>query len=309
MVNRPFFILANPAQFGPAVDVLETVKSIVSRDAKLDGESPVRYVHVEDQTELEFATPPAGLVFIDALPTFFLNVKRIPKDTWVCVISFCYDDVCSAFLSPDRLAQLTRIDAVFSNVGVFLERMKSTKTSVEHTHRPVCENDLPYIHGFGSVIYNVADRDFSLLSYVYSIWSEGKINGPAFRIFGPADMKLPAPLNHADQFQLEGDQAFKETSVFIPAPRVSDIRAKLISPEIRLALKHDCRVCVPVHPVYSQCIGITTMPSMQALRGWYKGMLNNYAYSETKTIGVEPLPTAIAFGKSIVAKFNHWLAR
>jgi len=248
---------------------------------------------------------------LDASLWYFRNRLAINGRFMTCLASFCMGDLYHV-LQQEDLAGLG-VCAVFTNSYAFSQQIKPG-IPVVYTWKPVvpvlpdanAEKSFP----FGTIIPNIADRDFSLVAVVAQ-WVKANGNGISFPIFVPDSerTRLPASL---EEFRVPvgPSQLFTCWTYlknYVPATRITDYRGGIIPVELVQAAVSGVPPVVISHPIVAP-LGGTIEPlysSMMQLRAALSAGLAGKRMAEIR-LKSELLPSAEQFMGQVMMAFMDW---
>lgn len=251
------------------------------------------------------------VITMDASLWYFRNRLAIRGRFMTCLASFCMGDLYHV-LQQEDLADLG-VGAIFTNSYAFSQQIKPG-IPVVYTWKPVvpvlpdanAEKSFP----FGTIIPNIADRDFSLVAVVAK-WVKANGKGIPFPIFIPESerARLPASL---EEFRVPvgPSQLFTCWTYiknFVPAPRITDYRGGIIPIELIQAAVSGVPPVVISHPIVAP-LGGTIEPlysSMTQLRNALPAGLEGKPMAEIR-LKSELLPSAEQFMGQVIMAFLDW---
>jgi len=253
----------------------------------------------------------ALVITMDASLWYFRNRLAIRGRFMACLASFCMGDLYHV-LQQEDLAGLG-VNVVFTNSYAFSQQIKPG-IPVIYTWKPVvpvppdpkADKSFP----FGTIIPNIADRDFSLVSVVAK-WVKANGKGISFPIFIPESerARLPASL---EEFRVPvgPSQLFTCWTYlknFVPATRITDYRGGVIPVELLQAAISGVPPVVISHPIVAP-LGGTIEPlysSMTQLRNALPRGLEGWPMAEIR-LKPEFLPSAEQFINQVIMTFLDW---
>lgn len=188
---------------------------------------------------------PDSLLVLNALESYMGWRFSIPGRPWVCVASFCYADLYTLYRGSVRLDE-TGINMVLTNCSYYVERA-SVAVPAKLCYSPVYpfrllqDSDNKSI---GTVLPNVVDRDFSLVSWVYEKVKQRGMEDRfvIFQEYNGDSSRLPGDLHKVTKVNNYPD-------IYVPAPRITDYRSGVLPFELIQAWYTGCRTLVAFHPI------------------------------------------------------------
>lgn len=183
---------------------------------------------------------------------------RIPGRPMFCALSWSAADLFNLVTPVDGLLD-SGLHAIFTNCEEFVKQ-STAALPVTYQMKPLSP-PLPRdadMATFGTVLPNVADRDFSQLIYTNKFL---RPHGSGVTIFIRKDehKRLPEDLSNFCTRVDDIERAYRQVKYFIPAPRITDYRAGLFPPEVTQAIKYGCLPLIIHHPILEQNHGVTPM--------------------------------------------------
>lgn len=258
-----------------------------------------------DPTEYEL------VLTLDASLWYFRHRLAIRGQFMTCLASFCMGDLYH-MLQQEDLAGLG-VNAIFTNSYAFSQQIKPG-IPVIYTWKPVvpvppdpkAEKSFP----FGTIIPNIADRDFSLVAVVAK-WVKAHGKGIPFPIFVPESerARLPSAL---EEFRVPvgPSQLFTCWTYlknYIPATRITDYRGGIIPVELIQAAVSGVPPVVIAHPIVVP-LGGTIDPlysSLTQLRKVLPAGLEGKPMAEIR-LKAALLPTAEQFLNQVKMVLADW---
>ena len=251
------------------------------------------------------------VITLDASLWYFRNRLAIRGSFMSCLASFCMADLYH-ILQQDSLSDLG-VGAVLTNSYAFSQQIKPG-IPVIYTWKPVVpilpDANAPKSFPFGTIIPNIADRDFSLVAVVAK-WVKANGKGIPFPIFVPESerARLPASL---EEFRVPvgPSQLFTCWTYlknFVPATRITDYRGGVIPVELLQAALSGVPPIVISHPIVAPLGGTIDplYPSMTLLRHMLPIGLEGKPMAVIR-LKPELLPSAEQFVRQIVMVFTAW---
>jgi hypothetical protein len=251
------------------------------------------------------------VITMDASLWYFRNRLAIRGSFMACLASFCMADL-HQLLQQENLVDLG-VGAVLTNSYAFYQQIKPG-IPVLYAWKPVVpvppDANAPKSFPFGTIIPNIADRDFSLVSVVAK-WVKANGKGIPFPIFLPESerARLPASL---EEFRVPvgPSQLFTCWTYlknYVPAIRITDYRGGIIPVELLQAAISGVPPIIIAHPMVVP-LGGTIEPlysSMTLLRHMLPQGLEGKPMAEIR-LKLEFLPSARQFVQYIIMLFTAW---
>jgi hypothetical protein len=251
------------------------------------------------------------VITMDASLWYFRNRLAIRGRFMTCLASFCMGDLYHV-LQQEDLAGLG-VNVVFTNSYAFSQQIKpgipviyTWKPVVPVPSDPKADKSFP----FGTIIPNIADRDFSLVSVVAK-WVKANGKGISFPIFIPESERARLPVS-LEEFRVPvgSSQLFTCWTYlknFVPATRITDYRGGVIPVELLQAAISGVPPVVISHPIVAP-LGGTIEPlysSMTQLRSALPKGLEGRPMAEIR-LKPEFLPSAEQFINQVIMTFLDW---
>lgn len=241
-------VLHSSQQMGP-----DPVVGAICQEFSGQAGNKVVAVDVDDDVRPVSQTEFNLVVILSALDWFLRERLAIGGRFTACAASFGLDDFLSLMRVNLQLHELG-LKAVYSNCAQGV-RQVTAAVPVKFVYKPVTVLKPPPLTPanppvvFGTVLPNVADRDFSQVKWTRDFVK--KNNGSDFKIYisKSEKMRLPADLEEcAVRVTDNVFQYFGAVKYFVPAPRITDYRAGVIPPEIIQAMASGSKPLLIGHP-------------------------------------------------------------
>jgi hypothetical protein len=248
---------------------------------------------------------------MDASSWYFNNRLAIRGSFMACLSSFCMGDLYR-ILQQEDLPGLG-IGAIFSNCYAFQQQIKPG-IPVFYTWKPVTpvmpDANAPKSFPFGTIIPNIADRDFSLVALVAK-WVKVNGKGIPFPIFVPESERARLP-SSLEEFRVPvgPSQLFECWTYlknYIPATRITDYRGGIIPVELVQAALSGVPPVIIAHPIVMPLSG-TIEPlysAMSQLRHMLPTGLEGRPMAEIR-LKPDLLPTPERFVEQVIMAYRTW---
>jgi hypothetical protein len=253
--------------------------------------------------ELNELTEKSVLLLYGCLEQYLRHRFEFQSRPWVCAACFWFADLYALYRNEVPLGD-TGIRTVYTNCRYYVEQTADYPIPVLFAWAPVPagysgEYDRTAI---GSVVPNVEDRDFSLLLYVHKAMQDlGMQERLAVFAQKGRQQRLPEALEEIAIPFSPGEEmsCYAKIDKYLPCPRITDHRLRVVPRELFKAAQSGCRFLVmksAVYPVYEQLLQ-GTISSLRQLRGYLSGDVAMQARPEMTT---ECCPTCVSFAEKVL---------
>ncbi len=250
------------------------------------------------------------LLLYGAIEPYLANRFNIPGRPWVCAASFWFQDLYGIYRNQVPL-QDTGLKAILTNCGYYVE------TAGQHVPARFCWAPMPRTSPLtpkrvraGTVLPNLEDRDFSLVLWAHKFFAESG----EFIVFRNKHFiqKLPAALEDCvvnyDPSDPDRNEMYCYQSLqqYIPAPRLTDYRYKVVPREILRAIRCGATPMLIRHPVVSELDRIV-QPTFVSLTAMEKALRNRDVPVRAE-LPSEMTPSVQDFVDAVRVAYQRWHA-
>jgi hypothetical protein len=252
------------------------------------------------------------ILLLNALDWYVGHRLRIKGRPWVCAAAWVFDGI-----RPVTRFQMADIGVrqLFVNMPGVLEEF-GTAFPARFTWPPLPSRTHVRRSGplrtaatVGTVVPNIADRDFVLLEEVRRIAEQLGIDSGRFQIhvpYGTDPRQLPGRLGeHVNLITPDGFNeaaAYGSLDWYVPAPRITDYRAGILPYELIRAVAAGCLPLMIEHPVYEPLEA--AYPSFRSFDRWKTAVESAFRFGKdelTSPIREELVPTPAQFIREVLA--------
>ena len=241
---------------------------------------------------------------------WYLHNRLAIQGSYVAMLaSFCMGDLYHLIQQDDLRALGVR--AIFTNCYAYSQQA-SPETPVFYVWKPIVvapsAAQAEELFPFGTVVPNVADRDFSLVQFVVD-WLKKTEPRTIFPIFVPDSerMRLPAGLE-SHRVPTEPTLLFSRWTKlwnYIPAVRITDYRAGIIPTELVQSVAADVPPVIIAHPIVMPLSGTVT-PIFASLKQLREALTAGLQGKSMAQIHIKPelLPTPEKFVAQVLLAYK-----
>jgi hypothetical protein len=249
-------VLYSVKQLGTDPYVKEMAASL-SAHSGFGGEVTVIAVDTDNIDPSVFYLEYDMILCLDAAEWYLANKLIILGRPWTVLVSTCFDDL-RHLIQLNVSIHESGFHCLFTN-SVTVVKRASAAFPVLFSWKPLASAKVSLGQEeikLGTVINTVNDTDFSQIAQTQK-WLKQAGDGLKLEVLAFRDPHHRIPEEISDITYVDRDQiSYMRIKNYVPAPRITDLAASIVSPNLIGAMASGCSPLLLMHPVYKS---ISTM--------------------------------------------------